>query len=146
MRLLAILALSTGAHAALMPLPPRVVYRSGRLPITANFSVRNENCPAGAIARFQLRLARQADAALSGGGPGLTVACHESAPEYPALGENEAYVLDVGAGGARLDAATVTGILRGFETFSQLMVDSGVPAVHIEDRPRWKWRGLMIDV
>src|SRR5438270_12328222 len=39
--------------------------------------------------------------------------------------------------------------MRGFETFAQLVTpdDQGfeVAAVHIEDQPRFPWRGLMID-
>jgi hexosaminidase len=52
--------------------------------------------------------------------------------------------------GARLDAPNPLGVLRGMETFLQLVdLDAGgfgVPAVTIEDHPRFPWRGLMLDV
>jgi hypothetical protein len=47
-------------------------------------------------------------------------------------------------------AATVAGALHGLETFAQLVGPGAegfrVPAIHIEDRPRFPWRGLMLDV
>jgi hexosaminidase len=52
--------------------------------------------------------------------------------------------------GARLKAATVAGALHGLETFAQLVGPGAegfqVPAIHIEDSPRFPWRGLMLDV
>ena len=70
--------------------------------------------------------------------------------EDPSLGEDESYQLDVAPDGARLKAATVAGALHGLETFAQLVAPGAegfqVPAVHIEDRPRFPWRGLMLDV
>jgi len=57
--------------------------------------------------------------------------------------------LDVTPGGAKLHAANPLGVLRGLQTFLQLIAISpegfSVPAVRIEDRPRFPWRGLMID-
>lgn len=51
--------------------------------------------------------------------------------------------------GAELSAATTLGVMRGLQTFLQLvqMTSNGfaVPAVVIEDKPRFPWRGLMID-
>src|SRR5207248_8551208 len=46
-------------------------------------------------------------------------------------------------------APTGTGALRGLETFMQLIgigpEGFTVAAVHVEDKPRFAWRGLMID-
>ena len=65
------------------------------------------------------------------------------------LGEDESYTLDVTSIGAKLHAANPLGVLRGLQTLLQLIAISpdgfSVPAVHIEDRPRFPWRGLMID-
>src|SRR5438034_1140005 len=67
-----------------------------------------------------------------------------------ALGEDESYTLTVTPRQAVLEAGTPLGILWGLETFLQLArVEGGavhVPAVVIKDRPRFPWRGLMIDV
>ena len=77
----------------------------------------------------------------------LSIDCRGGGSEYPALGEDESYSLDVSPLEARLQAATVTGALRGLETLAQL-IGSGpdVQSVHIEDKPRFPWRGLMLDV
>ena len=65
------------------------------------------------------------------------------------LGEDESYTLTVTPSGINLDAPTDLGALRGLETFAQLLsVDNEgyyIPALKIEDSPRFKWRGLMMD-
>ena len=65
------------------------------------------------------------------------------------LGEDESYTLTVTAAKAELTAATTLGVMRGLQTFLQLVQVSpqgfAVPAITIEDKPRFPWRGLMID-
>lgn len=74
---------------------------------------------------------------------------HASKPVQE-LGEDESYTLEVTSSGAQLNAATTLGVMRGLQTFLQLveMTPQGfaVPAVVIQDKPRFPWRGLMIDV
>ena len=141
-----------------MPLPlkmtPKMTPGAGRLAIDTRFGVAGSGCPEPAITRFQARIARQTGIPLGAAGQGmrhgLTVTCQAPAPDWPTLGEDESYTLDVTSGGARLIAPTTTGALRGFETFAQLIAPGPdgfeVPAVHIEDRPRFPWRGMMMDV
>jgi hexosaminidase len=66
-----------------------------------------------------------------------------------ALGEDESYELVVDARQARLTAPTTLGALHGLETLLQLVRQDGgrwvIPAVRIADRPRFPWRGLLID-
>jgi hexosaminidase len=66
------------------------------------------------------------------------------------LDEDESYSLVVSSAQVKLGAATVVGALRGMETLLQLVeCEKGacrLPAVSIEDSPRFRWRGLMIDV
>lgn len=38
------------------------------------------------------------------------------------------------------------GLCRGVQTIRQLLADNRIPAVRIEDRPRFDWRGLHLDV
>ena len=65
------------------------------------------------------------------------------------LDEDESYTLDITAQGAHLHAATDVGAMRGLETLLQLVQSDGhgfwLPLVSIQDAPRFKWRGLMID-
>jgi hexosaminidase len=73
---------------------------------------------------------------------------HASKPVQE-LGEDESYKLEVTSSGAQLNAPTTLGIMRGLQTFLQLvqMTPQGfaVAAVVIDDKPRFAWRGLMID-
>lgn len=65
------------------------------------------------------------------------------------LGEDESYHLEVTEQKVTLNAPNPLGILHGLQTFLQLVQPSGqgfiVPAVTIDDQPRFPWRGLMID-
>lgn len=65
------------------------------------------------------------------------------------LGEDESYTLEVTSSGAQLNAPTTLGVMRGLQTFLQLVEITpqgfAVPAVVIQDKPRFPWRGLMID-
>ena len=65
------------------------------------------------------------------------------------LGEDEAYRLVISPNGVHLSAANPLGILHGLQTFLQLVRVTpkgfSVPAVSIEDSPRFPWRGLLID-
>lgn len=149
-RAVLLLLAASAAQGALMPLPQVVTAGTGRLAIGAGFDVVNNGCPDAAVGRFRARITKQTGIPLTGTGKGLAVTCLGAAPDWPTLGEDESYTLDVTADGAELRAPTTTGALRGFETFAQLIATGAdgfeVAVVHIEDRPRYPWRGLMIDV
>src|SRR5262249_2782885 len=80
----------------------------------------------------------------------LTIVCDGPGAAIPSLDENESYTLEVGAERATLHAPTVVGAIRGLETVLQLVTadrrGSYMAAVTIQDAPRFRWRGLMIDV
>jgi hexosaminidase len=58
----------------------------------------------------------------------------------------EAYSLEVTPDGARITAGTHQGLFYGAITLWQLTARDGrVPAVRIEDAPRFAWRGFMLD-
>jgi hexosaminidase len=160
------LAVSTPAIAAeavqadVMPSPAELHFVAGRLPVTANFTfaiaayddARLRAGLARALQRWEARtglvLAREAS-------PGtrtatLIIECDGPGHTVPALGENEAYTLEVDSSRATLRAATVVGALRGLETLLQLLCADAdgyyLPAVSIRDQPRFPWRGLLIDV
>jgi hexosaminidase len=153
------LTLAGAASAApllLMPLPQKAVVSAGALPIDANFRIATQGYTdprlESAIQRLTGRVAKQTGIPLrtSSGQATLVIECRERGSDYPALGEDESYQLEVIASGARLEARTVTGVLRGIETFAQLITRGPkgfeIPFVHIEDQPRFPWRGLMLDV
>ena len=146
---------ATAGPLPLMPMPSKVTAAEGKLAIDSGFRVAVEGYSDArlqeALARFMARVARQTGIPLGpGNGVTLRVSCQGRGSEYPALGEDESYRLEVTSGGAFLQANTVTGVLHGLETFAQLIAPGPdgfeVPAVQIEDHPRFPWRGLMLDV
>ena len=65
------------------------------------------------------------------------------------FGMDEAYQLDISEKRISLKAETDVGALRGLETFLQLLDADAqgyfLPALTINDSPRFPWRGLLID-
>ena len=143
----------------LMPEPAQLTFAEGTLQWSSSFSV---SAPHFRDARLDgaiqvmlrglegktgvpLSRAVRADAS----GAMLVVEVQGAGEAVQGLDENEAYSLLVTATGARLRAATVVGAMRGMQTFLQLLqTEPGgyfFPAVQIEDSPRFRWRGLMID-
>jgi hexosaminidase len=144
------------AAPALMPLPVTVLPGTGKLTLDGTFKAALGSAPDArldaAIGRFVVRLSRQTGIPMLGledATPKLRVECASADGEYPTLGEDESYTLDVTSEGALLKAATRAGALHGLETFGQLVTlgkdGFEVAAVHIEDHPRFPWRGLMLD-
>ena len=144
----------------LMPLPAKVQTGNGQLLIDRNFSVsiagHHEARLDRAVEIFLGHLRQQTgmppiDMKVTDS-PSATLviqaACGTKTVQE--LGEDESYRLDVTDSGAKLNAATTLGVMRGLETFLQLVGTSSagfaVPAVSIDDSPRFPWRGLMIDV
>lgn len=77
----------------------------------------------------------------------LQIACAGLGGTVPQLGADENYLIEISADGVRLSAAEEWGVLHGLTTLLHLLADGGaVPALRIEDGPRFSWRGLLIDV
>ena len=144
----------------LMPMPASMQIQAGQLVIDASFSVGISGHSDGqlqrAVDRFLDNLRRQTgmtalDMKVANEAQAkLVVHCEHESKAVQQLGEDESYSLEVRPAGAKLDAATTLGIMRGLETFLQLeqVTADGfaVPAIAIQDKPRFPWRGLMIDV
>jgi hexosaminidase len=138
-------------------MPAHLTHGEGRLTVDSSFSIaiqsHQDRRLASAAARLVARLSRQTGVPMfaePSSTATLAIECAAAGPVYPSLGEDESYRLEVSSGAAKLTAPTSTGILRGLETFAQLL-EAGpdgyfVPAVTIEDKPRYPWRGLMLDV
>ncbi len=152
------LAKSPDPQSRLMPLPASFRAETGQLAINQAFTVAITGAKDARITRAAQRiverLSRQTGIPLNArlGDPSratLTLATEKTGESVQKLGEDESYTLDVTSTGARITAPNALGILRGAETFMQLVQigpDSFfVPALHIDDHPRFPWRGLMID-
>ena len=144
------------AQPALMPLPVTVRPGTGKLTLDATFKAALTSAPDArldaSIGRFVVRLSHQTGIPMLGlkdATPKLRIECSSAGNDYPTLGEDESYALDVTSERALLKAPTRAGALHGLETFGQLvtLAQDGfeVAAVHIEDNPRFPWRGLMLD-
>lgn len=64
----------------------------------------------------------------------------------PARLGDEGYELTVAPSGVQLVAHAPAGLFYGVQTIRQLIGARRIPAVRIRDRPRFGWRGAMLDV
>jgi hexosaminidase len=82
--------------------------------------------------------------------PNPRITLNISSPGKVDVNMDETYTLTVSSDNITIDAATDIGALRGMETLLQLLSadKSGYyfPNVVINDSPRFRWRGLMMDV
>jgi len=144
-----------GPAPAFMPVPASVAWRVGRMRLDSSFTVRvtgarRDQRLARGVERFLRRAGGTTGLMLNRGAAGLTVSAAGPGQRVQSPEEDESYTLEVTSGGATLEAPTTVGALRGLETVLQL-IDSDsagwyLPAARIEDRPRFPWRGLLIDV
>ena len=142
----------------LLPLPASAQSGTGSLGVDSSFSVaftgHSEPRLERAGDRFLRQLARQTGLPLALK-PGktakatLVIQTDHASKEIQELGEDESYVLQVTTTGAKLTAPTPLGAMHGLQTFLQLVDVSlggfAAPALTIQDKPRFPWRGLMID-
>jgi len=153
-------AMTTAQQPALnlMPLPANAQLGSGSLHVDSVFSVAftgyTEPRLERARERFLRQLARQTGLPLSfkpakSGKATLVVETEHASKEIQEVGEDESYILDVSTASARIRASTPLGAMHGLQTFLQLVDVSpdgfAAPAITIQDKPRFPWRGLMID-
>jgi len=141
----------------LMPMPASVQPGTGQLAVTQSFSVAvtgaHDASLDGGVRRFVTQLSRQTGIPFRpkpGAVPTLQIHADHGRESIQKLGEDESYQLTVADSGAQLTAPTTLGILRGLQTFLQLVTITpngfAVPAVTIKDQPRFAWRGTLIDV
>ena len=152
------------AELPLMPLPVKVTPNPGApgLTIQNDFTAAIQGAGAAdarvraGVLRALARLSAQSGIPIAeklspeGATPGLLVVVERADHAAPQqLGDDESYHLSVIEGHARIDAPAPLGALRGLETFLQLVQlgKSGftLPAVDIQDAPRFPWRGLSLD-
>jgi hexosaminidase len=148
----------TGPPWGLMPVPAKVQAGSGRWVVqpglTISITGADDPRVGGAAQRFVDHMSRSTGIPLryqSADPDKATIAihCEHSGEKLQKLGEDESYALDVTESGAKLSAPNPLGIIHGLQTLLQLVAPSpqgfAAPAVHIEDAPRFSWRGLLLD-
>ena len=143
----------------LMPVPANISWKSGKLPVTKNFSVavkgqtdeRLRNYIDRVMRRMEGRTVLELSRNLSNdaANASLLIETQSTGNAIPKLGDDESYNLEISDKQAKISAPTTVGAMRGLETFLQLLESDKegfyFPAVSINDKPRFAWRGLMID-
>ena len=144
----------------LMPIPTSLKLGNGWMTIDASFSVGLKGYSDSRLERsvelFLTNLRRetamppQLMKLIDASQAKFVVEAGRANQVIPELGEDESYRLEITPSAATLSAPTGLGVMRGFATFLQLLETTpqgfAVPALTIEDHPRFPWRGLMIDV
>ncbi|WP_158549381.1 family 20 glycosylhydrolase [Lysobacter silvisoli] len=142
-----------------IPLPAQIQAREGEFVLDAGTRLQaaGGNAEAARIAGdFAARLQRlrgfapPVDASGTAQGEAKTTVVFAIDPQA-ALTSDEAYTLEVGPEGARIQARAPAGLFYGAVTLWQLATADGargparIAAQRIEDAPRFAWRGLMLD-
>jgi hexosaminidase len=156
----------------LMPWPANVSIQPGAVAIDTNFTISISGAGstdprvAALVPRIFARLSRQTGipilphTAPPGDTATLSLVIEQKDHRPPQrLGDDERYSLEASNGHIRVSADTPLGIIRGLETFLQLVQQNtnapagtpsspgfSVPSVTVHDEPRFTWRGLSLDV
>ncbi|HVZ17288.1 MAG TPA: glycoside hydrolase family 20 zincin-like fold domain-containing protein, partial [Terriglobales bacterium] len=138
-------------------MPAKVQLSGGEMIVDGGFTVgiagakdtRIEHAAERFLNQLSLQTALPWKAQLGTDSAKLVIQAQNADNNLLALGSDESYLLEVTPAGAKLSAANDLGILHGLQTFLQLVKTStngfAVPALRIDDQPRFPWRGLMID-
>jgi hexosaminidase len=138
----------------LVPRPAHLTAGAGALPLTATTALHAAGDGAAVAAWLHDELARTATAVATpdagDGADGITLRMDPALPATgPDWAQTEAYHLVIDAGHATLTARSAEGLFRGATTLVQLAEQGGggwcLPALTIDDQPRFRWRGLMLD-
>lgn len=137
----------------LLPQPEHVELRDGRFLPGAEASVSVDGVDGaearelGELATSVLREGWNVPVKTQRGGKPATLALQLRKDDNA---NREGYTLEVDAQGLRLSAPTPAGLFYGLQTLRQLAVpgsrETGIPALRIDDAPRFGYRGLMLDV
>ncbi len=146
----------------LMPVPKQLTVNTGKNHISNKFTV---SVQANAIDTILYRAVNRTYQALNrktglifgqqyitpaDKGDSASLVVNVKAQAMAGIGVDESYSLKINEKQIVLNAATTIGALRGLQTIIQLCAqdENGYyfPLVVIDDSPRFKWRGLMIDV
>jgi hexosaminidase len=142
-----------------LPMPATLTPAAGRLIVSQTFSVTIAGFSDARLERAAQRFLRDlgrrtgyflGERLADMSHATLTVHADHAGQPVQDLGEDESYVLDVSSAAVQLTAPNPLGVMHGLQTFLQLVEVTpdgyAAPAIHIEDTPRFPWRGLSIDV
>lgn len=150
---------SSSLRYDVMPQPRLMQQAAGSFAITPGLAVRLQGTTSPRITAGVLRAMKRMEdktglplarsVAAGGSAAAISVSVTSDGGAIQGIEEDESYTLRVSSAGVRIEAPTTVGALHAFETLIQLTQPSGdhyiLPAVEIQDSPRFAWRGLMID-
>src|SRR6185437_12648755 len=148
----------TSAPLPIMPLPAHATLGQGQFPGDGNFCIALQGHTEPRLVRARQRfldtLSRETGIPLwqkaQFNQANFIVTTTGPSDAVQRVGEDESYHLEISPTQVRLTAANPLGTLHGLQTFLQLVRITpqgfSVPAVTIDDSPRFPWRGLLIDV
>ncbi len=145
-----------------MPYPQKVNQGEGRFRIDSEFSIflasdAEDKLVEDATNRFFIRLRRktltyfrQEKVELNQVLKNIKMTVQVESKALPSIGVDESYQLLVTTDHILLKSNTSIGALRGMETLIQMVLadEDGyfIPVSEITDAPRFKWRGILVDV
>ncbi len=144
------------SHPNLVPRPESVTISGGVLSVSPSTRFVFASIPPGF--ENEARVLARALRAATGRKPGVTTAGLAGMPMTavaivqaadPELGD-EGYRLEVTTSSIRIEAAKTAGAFYGVTTLAQMLPDrpadgAQVPCLRIADKPRYGWRGMMLD-
>jgi hexosaminidase len=146
------------AQLDLTPMPSSVQSGKGKLLIKRSFSVAVSGYRDGTldrgVQRFIAEVSHETGMRLdepnvAENNAVLLIHAEHGRESAEKVGEDESYELTASGSDAKLTAPNPLGVLHGLQTFLQLITAGAdgfsVPAVTIRDKPRFVWRGLLID-
>ena len=135
---------------SLIPLPAKLTRADGTFAIDANTVLVAGDAESRRTATWlaeQIKRSRGVELRIvdkAGSAPAIVLRRDAKSSAAP-----EGYLLDVDVHGARIVARDGDGLFHGAVTLWQLLTQAdakaAAPFVHIEDVPRFAWRGLMLD-
>jgi len=140
---------------ALIPLPARISYADGAFEVDTGtpIVVADGNAGTHKIAEYLASLVARTRGLRLGikDHSASTKAIELQLDPRAAVANRESYALDVTPQGIRISARDAAGLFYGAMTLAQLLTPDDkhgpvhVVAMHINDQPRFVWRGLMLD-
>lgn len=152
---------TTSQTLSVMPYPAEVQFKQGKFRLLTSSTIFVQGHPHpriyGAASRFLRAVASRTGLHFAQGiltqqdsVPNPSIFLVAKRPGKVVLGESEAYTLTVAPDKITLSAENDIGIIRALATLQQLVAaDSAgyyIPALVINDKPRFPWRGLLLDV
>lgn len=145
----------------IMPYPFKVIQADGKFRINQDFSIsvaakQDDEIIKKAANRFLIRLNlktlsyfKQEAVELNQNLERATLYIKVNSQSFPSIGIDESYNLIVTREKIELKSNNTMGALRGLETLIQMVSADAdgyfVPVSEINDSPRFKWRGMMVD-